>query len=164
MLADHFTEVFRKEHRTVRDTLLELIEAFQAKDKEKIGTLLNAAAGFVGPHFRYEEESLYPSLVPIFGEDYVGVLLKDHDRAIGNAARLVQLAGHDPITDEDVTEAVKLIRKILPHVSDCDGLSIMVERLSEDKVQSILDVREKSWQEGLDLFKWADTIRNRPYN
>jgi len=162
MLADHFTQVFRSEHRTVRDTLLDLIEAFQARDKERIRTLLNAVASYAGPHFRYEEEALYPALIPIFGEDYVGVLLKDHDRAIGIAGKLVELAGHDPLTDEDIMEAVRLTRKVLPHVSDCDGLSIMVERLPEAKVQEILDTRDRSWQENLDLMTWANTVRGRP--
>lgn len=161
MLADQFTQIFREEHRQVRDLLLDLIQAFQARDKSRIHTLLNQIAALTGPHFRYEEESLYPALTEIFGEEYVEKLLGDHDGAIRSAGRLIQLSNKEPLTNEDITEAIRLIRGILPHVSDCDGLSIMVERLPAEKVQSILDSRDHSLQEGLNLVDWAGHVRQR---
>lgn len=162
MLSDQFTQLFREEHRKIRDTLLDLIQAFKEKDRARIENLLNQAAVLTGPHFRYEEEALYPALTEIFGEEYIEKLLGDHDQAIGIAKRLVELARKEHLTEEDVAEAVSLIRKVLPHVSDCDGLSIMTEKLSEDKIKSILDTRESSLKAGLDLIKWAESIRNRP--
>lgn len=161
MLADKFTGVFRDEHRQVRDTLLDLKDAFQARDKERIGSLLTRTAVLTGPHFRYEEESLYPALVEIFGREYVEKLMGDHDRAIGTAQALVALAGKDQLTDGDVTKAVRLVLTVLPHVSDCDGLSLMVERLPEAKVKSILDARDRSKAQGLDLLRWAQQVRGR---
>ena len=62
MLADDFALIFRDEHRVVRDTLLDLIQAFEDRDREWIRALLNGVARFTGPHFRYEEESMYPAL------------------------------------------------------------------------------------------------------
>ncbi|HXG51310.1 MAG TPA: hemerythrin domain-containing protein [candidate division Zixibacteria bacterium] len=161
-LADRFTQIFREEHRVVRDALLDLIRAFQNRDRGSIRALLEQIAKCTGPHFRYEEESLYPSLREIFGDDYVEKLLGDHDAAIGAARKLVELAGRPSLEDEDVSLAVRLARGILPHVSDCDGLSIMVERLSGQKVQAILDTRDRSLQQGLDLLKWAAEVRTRP--
>lgn len=161
MLADQFTQIFREEHRKVRDVLLDLIQAFQERDRPRIHTLLNQAATYTGPHFRYEEESLYPALVKIFGEEYVEKLLDDHDGAIRSAGRLIQLGNKDPLTDEDIIEATRLIRGILPHVSDCDGLSIMVERLPNEEVQAILDTRDRSLSEGLNLIDWAGQVRQR---
>lgn len=161
MLSDQFTRLFREEHRTIRDGLLDLLQAFQDRDTSRIQSLLPEIARFVGPHFRYEEEALYPALTDLFGEPYIEQLFGDHDRAIGSAERLVELAGKTPLTDEDVEEAVRLIRGILPHVSDCDGLSIMVERFPEDKVQAVLDRRERSKTEGLDLLTWAHGVRGR---
>ncbi|MBI2819704.1 MAG: hypothetical protein HYX73_06975, partial [Acidobacteria bacterium] len=90
-------------------------------------------ASLTGPHFRYEEEALYPALVAIFEKKYIEKLLADHDRVIGSAGRLVRLAGKDAWNEGEVDEAVELVRDMLPHVSDCDGLSIMVERLPEEK-------------------------------
>lgn len=162
MLAHQFTQIFRDEHRKVRDTLLDLLEAFQVRDKTRIQSLLNQAAVLTGPHFRYEEESLYPALVEIFGEGYIEKLLGDHDRVIGSARKLLELTGKDTLNDEDVAKAIRLIRGLLPHVSDCDGLSIMVERLANEKVQSVMDTRERASGEGLDLLQWADRVRGRP--
>ncbi|MDA2938346.1 hemerythrin domain-containing protein [Acidobacteria bacterium AH-259-A15] len=162
MLSDRFTQVFSNEHRQIRDTLLDLILAFQERDQTKIQSLLNQTAVYTGPHFRYEEEALYPSLVEIFGEEYIEKLLQDHDRAIGTANKLIELAGKETLGDDDVVETTRLIRTILPHVSDCDGLSIMVERLREEKVQAILDARDRSLEEGLDLIQWTNQVRKRP--
>jgi hypothetical protein len=161
MLADHFTQIFRDEHRKVRDVLLDLIQAFQDRDRGQIQSLLNQTAAYTGPHFRYEEESLYPSLVEIFGAEYVEKLLEDHDRAIGRAGRLVELGNQGSLAAEDVAEAVRHLRSILPHVSDCDGLSIMVERVPEEKIEAILATRERANQAGLDLIQWAGQVRKR---
>ncbi len=122
MIADQFSQMFRDEHRKVRDALLDLITAFTARDTTRAKSLLGQIAALTGPHFRYEEESLYPSLVTIFGSEYVEQLLGDHDRVIGSAHKLVELAGKPSLTDADVAAAVRLVRGILPHVSDCDGL------------------------------------------
>lgn len=162
MLADRFTQIFRGEHREIRDTLLDLIEAFKERDRSRMQALLERTARLAGPHFRYEEEALYPALVEIFGQKYVESLLGAHDGAISTAKQLVELAGKASLSDEDVTQAVELIRDVLPHVSDCDGLSIMVERLAEEKIQRILDARERSNAAGVDLLRWSQEIRTRP--
>lgn len=161
-LAAEFAAVFRDEHRQVRDSLLDLVAAVEAGDLVRARSLLERIAGLTGPHFRYEEDSLYPALVAIFGEEYVQKLLEDHDRAIGAAERLVELAAGDALTGAETAEAVRLTRGILPHVSDCDGLSIMVEVLTDDTVRGIFDSRERSLGEGLDLLTWARGIRGRP--
>lgn len=160
-LAEEFTQVFREEHRQVRDLLLELIDAFESHERERISATLGQVAALAGPHFRYEEESLYPALVPIFGEPYIESLFGAHDGAIAGARRLVELAGSDALDDAEVAEAVGIARGILPHVSDCDGLSIMVEVLPAAEVESIFAARERSLGEGLDLLRWADEVRSR---
>lgn len=162
MLADQFTQLFRQEHRLVRDTLLDLMQAFAARDRERIATLIGQTATYTGPHFRYEEEALYPALVEIFGKEYVEQLMTAHDHAIGTAKKLADLSTKESLTDEDVNRAVAMVRSILPHVSDCDGLSIMVERLPGEKVQAVLDARERCNAAGLDLMRWANDVRNRP--
>jgi hypothetical protein len=163
MFADNFTQVFRQEHRIIRDTLLDLVQAFQDRDRQRICALLSAIARLTGPHFRYEEESMYPALTSIFGEEYIQKLLRDHDRAIEVAEELVQLSSKSELTRQDVLAAIRLIRgSVMPHVSDCDGLSIMVETLSETQVQNILDSRRQSLAAGLDLLTWARSVRQRP--
>ncbi len=159
--AAEFTRVFREEHRLVRDGLLDLLDTFTERDGEKAGALLERIAGLAGPHFRYEEGAMYPSLVQIFGADYMSSMMDGHDGFIASFRRLVELAGAD-LGDAEVDEARELIRAALPHVSDCDGLSIMVERLAEAEVSAILTCRADSLAAGLDLLTWDSTIRRRP--
>lgn len=162
MLSDQFTALFRREHRQVRDLLLQLVDAFQQRELPRVRGLLHTVAACTGPHFRYEEEALYPGLVEIFGARYVEKLFGDHDRAIINARRLVEIAQSDTLTDATATEAVGLVREILPHVSDCDGLSIMVEVLPEEATLEILRARDRCLDEGRDLLDWSSTLRERP--
>lgn len=161
-LADEFTAIFRSEHRQVRDALLELIAAFEVRDRDRILSLLGRIATLTGPHFRYEEESLYPALTQIFGQRYVDHLFEEHDGAIVRAGALVALAQQDELSGEVVARAVEHVREILPHVSDCDGLSVMVEVLPESEVRAVLDARERAQADGLDLLAWARDVRGRP--
>lgn len=161
-LADEFATIFREEHRQVRDALLALASAFENRDNDRARELLTTIATLTGPHFRYEEESLYPALVELFGDSYVDKLLRDHDLAIGRAGRLVELADAEPLGDDEVAEAIGDVRAILPHVSDCDGLSIMVEVLPSSATVAILESRERSLKANLDLLAWATGPRGRP--
>lgn len=162
MSHQQFAEQFRAEHRQVRDLLLRLLQAFEQRDTRRAAELVQSIAVLTGPHFRYEEEAVYPALVSIFGEDYVQKLLSDHDRVISSAARLSALAQKQTLEEGEVQEAVRLIRAILPHVSDCDGLSIMVECLPDEQVQQIMDTRSRSLADNVDLLRWATTLRERP--
>ncbi len=161
-VSDTFTDVFRQEHRAVRDRLFDLIEAFRAADTARARALLVEITALTGPHFRYEEESLYPSLIEVFGRSYVDKLLDDHDGAVRTVRRLIELASQDNIDGRESDEAVAGVQSILPHVSDCDGLSIMVERFPEDRVRTILDTRQRAQASNLDLLTWASTVRGRP--
>lgn len=159
---DTFVAIFREEHRAVRDLLLELVDAFEASDPMRTRALLGELAAVAGPHFRYEEESLYPALVPIFGSEYIDKLLGDHDFAIASARRLAELTGRETLTGDETAEAVRLVRGILPHVSDCEGLTIMVELLPDMFVESLLETRDAARRDGLDLLSWAAEVRPRP--
>ncbi|MEN3533597.1 hemerythrin domain-containing protein [Microbispora sp. ZYX-F-249] len=160
-ISDVFTETFRDEHREVRNLLFTLIDAFTAHDATTARHVVSAIATATGPHFRYEEESMYPRLVPIFGEEYVGKLIADHDGAIRNLRELVELADHGQIDQAQAERGIELTRQILPHVSDCDGLSIMVETLPQDDVLDILAVREAALEKNVDLLTWAGSVRAR---
>ena len=62
---------------------------------------------------------------------------------------------------DDVTDCINTVRSILPHVSDCEGLSIMVERMDDEILQSICDSMESARKENLPLIEWSETARNR---
>lgn len=154
MVADQFAQAFRNEHREIRDALFALSGAFEKKSRGEIAVALARVAQLTGPHFRYEEDALYPSLTRVFGRGHIGKLVADHDLAIGAVRRLAALGGQIPLTDKVVLEALKLIRGILPHISDCEGLSIMTETLSSSKILAILESRRSAQRRGLDLLSW----------
>ncbi|MET9066083.1 hemerythrin domain-containing protein [Streptosporangium sandarakinum] len=166
-IADHFTETFHAEHREVRDLLLALIDAFKSGDSARVRELVETLSEAIGPHFRYEEEAVYPGLLPIFGRHHVDKLLSDHDDTIRGVRELTELAELVMLNDlgeigaDQAAWGIELVREILPHVSDCDGLSIMVETLPEDDVVHILATRDAVRETNADLLTWARTMRAR---
>ncbi|GGS82475.1 hemerythrin domain-containing protein [Nonomuraea spiralis] len=166
-IAHHFTETFHAEHREVRDLLLALIDAFTGGDAAQVRKLVEALSAAIGPHFRYEEEAMYPGLKPVFGAHYMDKLLSDHDDTIRNIRELAELAETaevdtlGTIGENQAAWGIALVREILPHLSDCDGLSLMVETLPEDDVVHILATREVAREINADVLTWAGTLRAR---
>lgn len=157
--TDVFTE-FREDHRKVRDTLFALKAAFEARDPARAREALERLNQLAGPHFRYEEESLYPALKPILGR-YVDRMIEDHDGAIALAKRLVEIVAKDSFTDEDVRTGVEAVQTILPHVSDCDGLLIFVETFDRPTIDRINGNIDESRAAGVPLLEWAETVRKK---
>ncbi len=158
---DYFFTQFRNEHRIIRDLLLDMITSFLEKDMQKAGDLLGELNKMAGPHFRYEEEALYPSLVSIFGEHYINKLLTDHDLAIARAEKLKSLIEKTNPLEEDYLECLDLVRALLPHISDCEGLTIMVEKLPESKVDFIIQAMDSALTKNVPLLEWAANTRGR---
>jgi len=155
MLANQFTEAFRDEHRQMRDMLLGLMDAIAANDIESVRQGIGEMAAHAGPHFHYEEQVLYPALAEIYGDDYVERLAAEHDAALEAVQELSELAEAEEITPEQAGYGLELVRRLLPHVSDRDGLAVIVEVLPEETVQEIMRGREKSKRAGKTLIELA---------
>lgn len=151
---------FREDHRKVRDGLLELMEALQSKDVVKARKILDKINVLVGPHFRYEEEVLYPTLRVFLGE-YVDQLLTEHDGVIATARSCAGLLKKDSLTDEEAKLAVSAARALLIHVSNCDGLSILSERLNKKEIDTLSEKLAAARKAGVPLLDWAETIRGK---
>ncbi len=159
---DVFVE-FKDDHRKVRDMLFELRAKIEQHDVKGARGVLGRLDAFVGPHFRYEEEALYPALRPIL-EDYVDHMLEAHDGAIATARQLAALLQKDRLTSEDAKVGKKGVLEILPHVSDCDGLSVFMEsiqKLRPAEIDNIGRKIEECRKAGVPLLKWAETVRER---
>lgn len=161
---DEFRGFFLEEHRQTRDALLDLADAFKRRERKRIPGLLRTIVQHAGPHFRFEEESLYPMLIEFFGKPYVEELFRAHDRAIQTARDLRAIVRKDRLTDEDAALGIAGARSILPHVSDCDGLSLLVEKMSLEQIDTIIATHERANLVGLDMIAWADTVRQQPAN
>lgn len=153
---ERFVDGFRTEHREALQAFLGIAEAFRQRDGARIGELMGMANAGIGPHMQYEEETMYPSLVQFLGADYVAKMLSDHDRAFGVAGRLMELAGHQPITDDDIAEADSLVKGLIPHVSDCDGLVVFLELLPEREQRALCASRDRAVKEGLSMMEWGE--------
>lgn len=72
-MKDFFNE-FRNDHRQIRDLIMNLITAFIQNDMVKADKLTDKLNLVAGPHFQFEEEVLYPELIPLYGSEYINKL------------------------------------------------------------------------------------------
>ncbi len=151
---------FRDDHRGVRDNLLDIINALEAKDVTQAREILGKLDTAVGPHFRFEEEAFYPALRVFLGE-YVDELLKEHDGVIETAITCANLLERDSLTDEEAKQAAQAARALLVHVSNCDGLAILSERLKPEELDELGEKFESAREAGVPLLRWAESIRKR---
>ncbi|MCC6543360.1 MAG: hemerythrin domain-containing protein [Nitrospirae bacterium] len=156
---DPITE-FREDHRKVRDGLLDIIKALQTKDVVKAREILGNLNVLIGPHFRYEEETLYPAMRTLLGE-YVDQLVSEHDGVIGTARACLALLQKDTLTDSEAKDAANAARTLLVHVSNCDGLAILSERLTKSELDDLGDKYAAARTKGVSLLDWAATIRTK---
>lgn len=151
---------FREDHRKVRDGLLDLSDALQRHDVQKARQILGNINILVGPHFRYEEEALYPALRQFLGE-YVDQLIKEHDNVVNTAKSAAQLLSKNALTEKETTNAIKAARSLLVHVSNCDGLGILTERLNAKELNQLAERLTQARNAGVPLLEWADKIRKK---
>jgi len=144
MPVDQFNQIFRDEHRQLRDMLLGLIDAFQSSDIERARQGIEEMAAHAAPHFQYEQEALYPALADVHGDTYVEKLLEEHAQALEAAAQLAELAEQEELDAAAVEYGLELVRQLLPHVSDRDGLAVMVEVLEPEAIKKIHKAQKES--------------------
>ncbi|MBI2862132.1 MAG: hemerythrin domain-containing protein [Chloroflexi bacterium] len=152
----------KADHKKVRDSLLDLIDATGRADVAKSLEILIYLDKLTGPHFRFEEETLYPTLAKFFGEEYHQHLLTAHDRIIRTAKELAGILGKGEITPEEADKLPGVIRtQVLPHPIECEGVALFAERLTEGEVDAIGRNLEDSRKADIPLLEWSDTIRAR---
>jgi DNA-binding PadR family transcriptional regulator len=155
-------EEMNKDHKMVRDILLKLLEEIEKKNVEGALEMLLELDKLGGPHFRAEEETMYPILRRFFGDEYYNRLLEEHDRVIRAGRKIAEMLGKGSLTDEEAEELINLIRRdILPHPVTCEGLGIFMERLTADELKRIGESIIKARKEGVPLLQWAESIRER---
>ncbi len=149
---------FREDHRKVRDGILNITDALKKHNVKKAREILGNLNTLVGPHFRYEEESLYPALRKLLGE-YVDQLISEHNKVIDTAKACANLLGKDKLTDKEAEDARQAAMALLVHVSNCDGLAILSERFNKKELNNLGEKLAASRKAGVTLLDWADKIR-----
>lgn len=161
-IRDEVVSQFQAEHREVRDTLLALSDAIEDDDLERARELATEANEHAGPHFQYEEDALYPALVEFFGEEKVKELIEEHDEAIESTRRLAELTDKDSLSEGEKEEALQQLPPLLVHVSDCDGLTVYLERMDDEVFEDIKASMETAHEEGHTLLEYAEDVRPSP--
>ena len=159
-MKDFFTE-FRNDHRQIRDLIMNLIRAFIQNDILKAEKLLFILNEIAGPHFQFEEEVLYPELIPVYGPEYINKLYIDHDLVIARVIKLKELISNSKFNPEECDKGLRLLEGLFPHLTDCEGLSIMVETLNEKTIERITKNMEETRKKNNNLLLWAANERGR---
>lgn len=161
-VEERVIETFQEEHRRTRDKCLELSDAIENGDLDHAERLVAEINQAAGPHFQYEEAALYPVLILFFGEEKVKELVAEHDEAIEAAETLAELTSKDSLTEEERQEALRALPDIMVHVSDCDGLTVYLEKAETDVFETIEESMEEANEQGLTLTEYDATIRPSP--
>jgi len=90
----------------------------------------------VGPHFRYEEESLYPVLKTLLGEN-VDQPLSEHNGVIDTAKTCAALLQKDSLTGEEAERTANAAKALLVHAANCDGLALLSERFKPKRARGV---------------------------
>ncbi|MFB6346883.1 MAG: hemerythrin domain-containing protein [bacterium] len=155
-----FEELFKEEHQSILQDTERLIRRIENSTSPDIEDEIDTLNDHLGPHFRYEEEALYPSLEDQYGRIYVKRLYDSHEGTIYTLRKLREMVVNNSLNQ---SKALELIYGwLLPHVSDCEGLSIMVDQIPSVAIDEITRARERANSENLDLLTWADRERGEP--
>lgn len=151
----------KSEHDQINDTLLDMISALMREDLTQFKKLLKSFDEKAGPHFRFDEEAVYPSLVGIYYPGYLVKLYTDHDLAIARYNLLVDLFRKDNLTQSDFAEGIRHVRMIIHYISGCQILPIAKIPLDEEQIKRLKSIHKKSLSDNMGLTTWSDTQRNR---
>jgi hemerythrin-like domain-containing protein len=158
MQHSNFLEVFKEEHKVILDNLLNLKEAVKRKDSKNAEILVKFLDNIIGPHFRVEEEALYPMLTEYFGEDNVERLLEEHTMATEAMNEFKHNIGSDQYMREHGEDTLKKLQGFFLHVTSCDGLSIIIEKFSDDQKKKLDAHLSKVRGEAIPLTVWKQQI------
>jgi hypothetical protein len=145
---------FHTDHSRVVQALMELRAGIQDRDPARVRATLNQANQLVGPHFKFEEQNLYPTLTEFLGEAGVQRLLTEHDGVFRGVTALVELAGKDAWTEAEARSARANLELIWEHPITCDGLSLYIERLPAEVRASLLAQMEEKRRQGTTLLAY----------
>ena len=150
---------FHTDHQKVVTELFELREAIAHRDIARVRSILGAAEGLGGPHFKFEELHLYPALERFLGETYTKKLYNEHDGVFRSVRRIAQLAQKDSWSEVDYQSAMANLELIYEHPISCDGLSLWMERLSVDEQDQLLEKMRTVREQGTKLSEYYSERR-----
>jgi RND superfamily putative drug exporter len=134
--------VAHAEHRQMLDLLTQVEIASEQLRTKRVVALVRQLRELAEPHFRYEQQALFPQLRETLGPDHVAGLYAAQE-SVGEAlARIEELAGSIEVRESAAAETRRLLRSARTSIVSCDALSGVVERQPPEVAERILDARE----------------------
>lgn len=151
-------EAYRDEHRLIRDSVLAIIDAGARGEVEEARAMVEQFDDAIGPHYRYEEEVLYPLMTRFLGEDRVEELIGEQADSIDAVREMKALLDDGTLTREQETELIEQMYTLMGHIYDCD-VAILMETLTDEEMAEVAQGVDRCHEEDLSLLQWAETVR-----
>lgn len=157
------------DHKKALDAIFDLLKAIEGRDAPKARETMGIIDMASGPHWRWEEEALYPALRQ-FSDELVDGLLKEHDDYIDAVAELTSrfkkkglsgLLRGQGLSAGDWARARELTQTLIYHLATCDGLLMWIEILGEEDELTIRQAIFSARRDGIPLLEWARKLRQR---
>jgi hemerythrin len=161
MEKEEFLAQLKKEHDSILDILLKMSRSLMLEEVNHFRELLKKFNEEAGPHFRFDEEAVYPSLVDAYYPGYLAKLYTDHDLTIARYNELKKISSKPELNQEDFYNAMRHVRMMSQYISNCEILPISCIPLSEQQIKRIKAIYKKSRLESVNLNSWAISERNR---
>lgn len=149
------------DHKKARDAYFEFVKAIDERNKRQAKDIFNILDQVMGPHWKWEEESLYLAVKEHLSEELYNSLMKEHDECIDMMRKLDAIFKKWFLSAADWAEAKKSAILILYHIATCDGLAIMMERLGEEDLWNLRQAIFAARQKAIPLLNWAKMLRKR---
>ncbi|MFQ5874305.1 MAG: hemerythrin domain-containing protein [Dehalococcoidia bacterium] len=148
------------DHRQARDGIFDLLQACQERNPRRAREIVDLIDMVAGPHWRWEEEALYPAVGQL-SEELRLSLLKEHDEVIEAVQKVTDILKQKNIPPQDWEEIRNKILAMLYHIATCDGLVIMIEKLSDNDLVNIRQAIFVAQRDEVRLLEWAQTLRKK---
>jgi hypothetical protein len=139
---EKFEAVAHAEHRRMLELLAALEMASGSRSTDRILRLVSELRAVAVPHFRYEQQALFPQLTSALGPDQVEGLYITQDETVAALNRIEALAEPGPIGESQAAEARRLVRAARASVVSCDAACDDVELQPAD-AERVLAARER---------------------
>jgi hemerythrin-like domain-containing protein len=153
-IQEKFIKAFKQEHQQILDGLLVLRSAIQKIDIKQASEIVEKLDNIMGPHFRVEEDALYPMLTEYLGQENVNNLLNEHRGAVEVLHSFKKYIGDEAWLSTHREEALKKLEGFFMHVTGCDGLSIIIERFSDQQKAKLADYLDYVHTQPQSLTQW----------
>ncbi len=150
----HLIVELRSDHRQVIDLALELNQALEVRTLGRAIHIVEELDRKLGPLMRFEEKHLYRALEQFIGDTHIQQLKVEHDGVADLLLGLSDILKRGSLPAEIVPLASNGLRELVVHAADCDGRTLLIERLSQDERNRLLERLVASRREPVNLTDW----------